>query len=97
MIDGEQIDNWQDNIATAREYSRRRRKGIPSDRWADGAIGATKVADGIDAQDWCIAYLVSYADQKQARIEQLEAELLRIGSESMEPWQDPKRANFNSG
>ena len=90
MIDGEQIDNWQDNIATAREYARRRRKGIPSDRWADGAIGATKVADGIDALDWCLAVAVAERDK-------LAAELLRIGSESMEPWQDPKRANLNSG
>lgn len=52
MLDHEQIEHWQDDIhpdvMAAVEFSRRYHKGLPSDRWADGKIGAEAVARGID-------------------------------------------------
>lgn len=85
MLNAEQIENWEADINTAREYARRRRKGIPSDRWTDGAVGAAKVAAGIDALDWMLAYSV-------AEIERLEAEIRKRGIDAMEAWRDPRRA-----
>lgn len=37
-------------LDAAYTYVRRARKGLPSDRWADGIKGARLVADGIAAQ-----------------------------------------------
>jgi hypothetical protein len=36
------------DIEAAREYARRWRKGLPSDRWADGHVGSVMVARGIE-------------------------------------------------
>lgn len=85
MISGDDIDAFKDeNIKAAREYARRARKGIPSDRWTDGAHGAKAVADGIDALDWMLAWCV-------AEIERLQ-ECIRIsGDESMQAHRDPMR------
>ena len=85
MIGPDDIDAFQDDaIKTAREYARRRRKGIPSDRWCDGATGARAVADGIEALDWCLAWCVS-------EIERLRAQIAQNGADSMEPHRDPCR------
>lgn len=73
-----------EGIAAAREYARRRRKGIPSDRWADGEIGAAAVADGIDALDWCLSWCVK-------EIEELRAQIKASGADSMEAHRDPMR------
>jgi hypothetical protein len=45
-----------DAIAAAETYVRRARKGIPPDRWTDGADGAKLVAQGIMAMQQIIAW-----------------------------------------
>lgn len=47
-IDAFEADN-ADAIAAASEYARRAAKGLPADRFADGADGAMLVARGIHA------------------------------------------------
>lgn len=85
MISGDDIDAFKDeNIKAAREYARRARKGIPSDRWTDGAAGAKAVADGIDALDWCLGWCVQ-------EIEKLRAQIKQSGADAMEVHRDPMR------
>jgi hypothetical protein len=53
MLDREQIDNWSDgdlhpDVEAALEVSRRWRKGLPTDRFTDGARGMIAVARGIE-------------------------------------------------
>ena len=53
MLDREQIDNWKDgdlhpDVEAALEVSRRWRKGLPTDRFTDGARGMIAVARGIE-------------------------------------------------
>lgn len=61
MISQDDIDAFQaDNgpaLRAAAEFARRSRKGIPSDRWADGTAGARLVAEGIAAQQAVIVML----------------------------------------
>ena len=85
MLSQDDIEAFKDdNINAAREYARRRRKGLPSDRWCDGTKGAEAVADGIDALDWCLAWCVK-------EIEELRAQIKQVGADAMEPHKDPMR------
>lgn len=72
------------DIETAREYARRARKGLPTDRWADGKEGEAAVARGIDQLDWYLGWCV-------AEIERLREEKTLSGLDSMEPHADPMR------
>lgn len=42
-------------LEAAAEFARRKEKGIPSDRWADGHVGAVNVAIGIRAMQAIMA------------------------------------------
>ena len=60
MISKDDIDAFaeghEEALSAAETYLRRARKGIPPDRWTDGADGARMVAQGIMAMqqiiDW---------------------------------------------
>lgn len=71
MLDDEQIENWQTDIAAAREFARRGDKGIPPDRWYDGTDGLRQVVRGIQAQAQMIemladAFTTLYAEKRDA-------------------------------
>ena len=72
------------NIEAAREYARRAQKGLPTDRFADGADGERLVAKGIDEMDRLLAW--SYLE-----IERLKAEKFASGLDAMEATKDPMR------
>lgn len=72
------------SIDAAREYARRARKGLPTDRYCDGSDGAKAVAQGIDEMDWLLAW--AYAE-----IERLKSAEYASGLASMEPTKDPCR------
>ncbi len=59
MLTGQDIDDWQadneDALEAAKRYRERAEKGLPADRWADGANGARLVAQGIHALECIIA------------------------------------------
>jgi hypothetical protein len=67
-----------DNLDAAAEYNRRMMKGLPTDRFTDGAAGAVKVARGIAALG-----TIALAWQALA---------LQRGGEEMEPHRDPMRS-----
>lgn len=87
MLDQEQISNWDgvsENMLAAVEYNRRCLKGLPSDRWADGKVGETRVALGIGEMVQAIASL--YAENVSLK----RAEKAR-GADAMEAHADPMR------
>jgi hypothetical protein len=59
MLDADQIDAFREDTADAIDaamtYRKRAKKGLPADRWADGATGARLVAQGIHALECIIA------------------------------------------
>lgn len=75
MLDAEQIDAFaEDNadaLQAASEYVRRAEKGLPPDRFCDGATGAKLVARGIYAMQCIMAAqndaLVAMAADMQAK------------------------------
>lgn len=69
-------DDNADAIAAASEYARRAAKGLPADRFADGAKGAMLVARGIHA------YQVIMAIQTEA-LAVMASELQQRGSDAM--------------
>ncbi len=72
------------NINDALEYSRRCRKGLPTDRFANGADGERNVAAGIDQMHWLLTW--SYQE-----IERLKSEKVQSGMQAMEATPDPMR------
>lgn len=74
MIGPDDIDAFIDENAgamrAAEEYRRRWEKGIPSDRWTDGALGAEAVAKGIAAMEALLRFqartLLDMAEQIEA-------------------------------
>lgn len=85
MIDLEDFaEEYEAALKAADEYQRRAAKGLPTDRWTDGAAGARLVAQGIRAQQ---AMLQLYA---QFAREVLESERER-GAQAMEASRDPFR------
>ena len=87
MLDREQMDNWDgvsENLIAAVEYNRRCLKGLPSDRWADGKVGETRVALGIGEMEQAIANL--YAENVSLK----RAEKAR-GADAMAVHVDPMR------
>ena len=82
MLDREQIDNWNDgdlhpDVEAALEYARRFKKGLPSDRWVDGHVGAVAVARGIERLTAAILRNIEEQAQRSA--------------DAMEPTRDPMR------
>jgi hypothetical protein len=82
MLDKEQIDNWRDgdlhpDVEAALEVSRRWRKGLPTDRFTDGARGMIAVARGIERMS---AAILRHMDEDARR-----------GADAMEPTRDPMR------
>ena len=75
---------WSDSIETAKEYARRKEKGLPSDRWADGKAGEMLVANGIRAQERLLEMYAQFA------LEVMAAERAR-NEASMEASPDPMR------
>ena len=82
MLDKEQIDNWKDgdlhpDVGAALEYARRFRKGLPSDRFSDGHVGAVAVARGSERMSAAI-------------LRHMEDEARR-SADAMEPTRDQMR------
>ena len=74
MLDAEQIANWDESDAdlmAADEYARRWRKGLPSDRFTDGHVGAVSVAKGIEKlkaqRDYLANVVASLLHEQAAR------------------------------
>lgn len=68
------METHKDDIEAAAEYARRRRKGLPRDRWASSDEMAERVAIGIEAQadmirvlTWALQQAVT-AQREQQRI-----------------------------
>ncbi|MDP0925728.1 hypothetical protein Q0601_00940 [Paracoccus onubensis] len=69
MLDAEQIDNWhrdkEEALFAAKEFARRKRKGLPPDRFASSRQ-LHLVAEGIDALrqiiDWQNAVIEGMSD-----------------------------------
>lgn len=63
------------DVLAAVEYSRRYHKGLPSDRWADGAKGHEAVARGIDRLMMAVArYMADEAARNAASMSPGEPE-----------------------
>lgn len=56
-------DTDLERMQAAVEFSRRRRKGLPSDRWADGDEGMKAVADGIDLMYLAMSNMIAEREQ----------------------------------
>lgn len=67
-IEAFEADN-ADAITAANEYVRRATKGLPADRFTDGATGAMLVAKGIHAYQ---AIMAAQADALAAMAEELQ-------------------------
>lgn len=77
IIGETQVSELHPDVDAALEYARRFRKGLPSDRWSDGHVGAVSVARGIEMMAAAI-------------VRQMEEEERR-SREAMEPTADPMR------
>lgn len=75
---------WSDSLNAADEYARRKEKGLPSDRWADGKSGEMLVANGIRAQQRLLEMYASFA------LEVMAAERARNDA-AMDATPDPMR------
>lgn len=88
MIGPEDIEAFsqhhQEDLKAADELARRKEKGLPSDRWADGHSGMVKVARGIRAYQRLVEL---FADAWLER-DQYDTER---GRNATEPWRDPMR------
>lgn len=76
-IDAFKEDSLHPDVSAALEYSRRWRKGLPSDRFCDGHAGAVAVARGIERMAGAI-------------LRNMEEEARR-SADAMEPTRDPMR------
>lgn len=68
-----------DAMSEASEYRRRAEKGLPEDRWANGASGAKIVARGISVFE----RLIEAQSQVIVEMDAIIQESIRQGAESM--------------
>jgi len=84
MISQDDIDAFKEDFERVAEFVRRAEKGIPEDRWTDGAKGNALLAAS------CKRLLAYTSIQGQAMAE-LYDDLQKVGLSAMETHKDPMR------
>lgn len=84
MINHTDIDAFREDFDRVAEFVRRAEKGIPEDRWTDGAQGNAALAASCKR---LLTYTSIQADAMAAMYEDLQ----KIGLASMEASKDPMR------
>lgn len=85
MLTREDIDAFEAehsrDIEAAKTYTRRAKKGLPSDRWADGADGCLRVARGIDAQSRLLDVFARTTAEMAQIIKEIGEQSMGLGPE----------------
>jgi len=84
MINHTDIDAFKEDFDRVAEFVRRAEKGLPEDRWTDGAQGNALLAAS------CKRLLAYTSIQGQAMADLYE-DLQKVGLSAMEPHKDPMR------